>query len=64
MKVKGNADKTISRGRVLWDGKNLSCVQGSGEYIARENMGFSFEKIAMRDKQRDLKYQPVNRENV
>lgn len=61
MKVKGTADTTISRGRVVWDGKSLDCVNGSGQYISRENYGFSFERIALREKQRNMRHVSVDR---
>jgi dihydropyrimidinase len=35
MTVKGLAQKTISQGKVVWDGKNLNVEEGAGRYIDR-----------------------------
>ena len=63
MKVKGSADTTISRGRVVWDGKSLDCASGSGQYISRETYGFPFERIGQREKQRNARHVSVDRDS-
>eukprot|EP00294_Goniomonas_avonlea_P002942 CAMPEP_0114542458 /NCGR_PEP_ID=MMETSP0114-20121206/1846_1 /TAXON_ID=31324 /ORGANISM="Goniomonas sp, Strain m" /LENGTH=500 /DNA_ID=CAMNT_0001726757 /DNA_START=8 /DNA_END=1510 /DNA_ORIENTATION=+ len=62
MEVTGFADITISRGEVMWEGGELKCTQGRGEFIPRKPFGYPFEGIAIRDEVRDERKRKVERD--
>lgn len=61
MEVTGIAHVTISRGRVVWENKQLHTVKGSGKYVPRHTFGFAFEGITTRDAVRDERLRKVER---
>ena len=61
MKVRGLTQTTFSAGRVVYNDGIITSSPGSGRYIPRENYGFAYERIPLRDAQRRIKETPVDR---
>jgi dihydropyrimidinase len=63
MRVKGESEVTISRGKVVWENgsftKNL--VQGNGKFVERKPFGYAFERIKDLDRARDPRNFKVDR---
>lgn len=61
MKVKGNADVTICRGKVVWKDGKLTTEKGSGKFVKRQPYGYPFERITVLEKLRNEFEVPVDR---
>eukprot|EP01090_Pellita_catalonica_P022148 TRINITY_DN8496_c0_g1_i1.p1 TRINITY_DN8496_c0_g1~~TRINITY_DN8496_c0_g1_i1.p1 ORF type:complete len:498 (+),score=90.94 TRINITY_DN8496_c0_g1_i1:1627-3120(+) len=59
--VTGVAEVTISRGVVVWENNTLKTKSGSGKFIPRACNSCVFEKIPIRDRERDERKRKVNR---
>lgn len=61
MKVKGLAQTTFSAGRLVYNEGIITSTPGSGRFITRENYGFAYERVHLRDLQRKIRETPVDR---
>ena len=61
LRVKGLTQTTLSGGRVVFDEGKVHSKPGSGRYIARENYGFSYERVIPKEEMRKIRETPVDR---
>jgi dihydropyrimidinase len=64
MKLRGVADMTISRGRIVWENTQTVSDEhlGQGKYIPRQAFAAAFDSLQYREQARDAEEQPVERE--
>jgi len=61
MTLHGIAEVTISRGKIVWQNKEMKTIKGSGKYIPRKCFGPVFDNVTVRDTFNDLRKKKIDR---